>query len=214
MKAKTDSAFFDFLDNEFAWRKKELTSIWSDVKLADEKSRSTRLRTAVSMFYAHWEGFVKAASDQYVEFVDKRRLKHSELSHGFQALALRSKLQRFHSGDDVSAHIQFMDFLHNHLESRARIPTLGVIKTGSNLTSKRLKAIVLMLGLDYSPFELKENLIDVQLVGWRNKIAHGKYHYPGEKDVELLYDAVSLLLRNFKDQLSNAVASRAYRGAI
>lgn len=64
--------------------------------------------------------------------------------------------------------------------------------------------------LDYAPFELKENLIDQQLLDWRNKIAHGRSLFPSEDDFKVLYDEVSLLLRNFKDQLENAVALKTY----
>jgi hypothetical protein len=213
MKARTDSDFVDLLDQEFAWRRKELTAIWGDVKSASEKSRPVRLRAAVAMLYAHWEGFVKAASEAYVEFVARRRLKHSELNDGFLTLALRSKLHEMGSRDDLYAHIEFVNFLYNELESRAKIPQLGMIKTGSNLTARRLKAIVLTLGLDYSPFELKENLMDAQLLDWRNKIAHGKYLCPEEADFTSLYNEVSFLLRNFKDQLVNAVLLRGYRRA-
>jgi hypothetical protein len=211
MKHRPAPDFLDFLDGEFAWRRKELTSMWSDVKAAGPEYRSARLRAAVAMLYAHWEGFVKAASEAYVSYVAARRLKHSDLSEGFLALALRTRLRELSDTRDVTAHIAFVQFLGSELHSPARIPNLGVIKTGSNLTSKRLKSIVLTLGLDYSPFELKENLIDKQLLDLRNTIAHGKWICPKDKDFEILYQETTALLRNFKDQLANAVALNAFR---
>ena len=57
---------------------------------------------------------------------------------------------------------------------------------------------------------MKENLIDKQLLDWRNKIAHGKSLFPSESDFKVLYDEMSLLLRNFKDQLANAVVLKTY----
>ena len=85
-----------------------------------------------------------------------------------------------------------------------------MIRTGANLNSVRLKRIVLTLGLDYAPFELKANLIDAQLLNWRNKIAHGKFIVPDSAEFETLYSEMSTMMRNFKDQLSNAVALRSY----
>jgi hypothetical protein len=211
MKGLTPSQFLDQLDDEFAWRRKELTTLRSDVRSGPPTARSARLRGAVAMLYAHWEGFVKASSDAYVEFVARRRLRHTELSDGFLSLALRSRLKSFAAVNDIESHVAFVRFLLTDLPSRARIPKLGVIRTGSNLNSRRLKAIVRTLGLDYTPFELKENLLDAELLGRRNQIAHGKAICPSGADFELLYQQMTSLLREFKDQLAHAVVSRSYR---
>lgn len=144
-------------------------------------------------------------------YVGRRRLKYKELSPGFLGLALRNKFNSFLGNDDESAHVDFVRFLTGDLESNAQIPKLGVIKTGSNLNSKRLKTIVLTLGLDYSGFELKEKLIDEQLLDLRNNIAHGKEQCPTLEDFEILYDETTALIRNLKDQISNAITTKAYR---
>ncbi|MFH1861443.1 MAG: MAE_28990/MAE_18760 family HEPN-like nuclease, partial [bacterium] len=201
----------DSLDEEFAWRRKELTMLWNDVKSAVPKHRTSRLRASVAILYAHWEGFVKAASESYIAYVAAKRFKYSELSDSFLALALRSKLNKLTGNNDALGYIDFIKFLNNELLSRARIPEHGVIKTGANLSSKRLKSIVLTLGLDYSPFELKENLIDTQLLYWRNSITHGKYCCPKEKDFDRLYEETTTLLRNFKEQLENAIVLNSFR---
>jgi hypothetical protein len=210
MSARTEVEVLQWLDEEFAWRRKELTTIWADVNSPESKSRPARLRGGTALLYAHWEGFVRAASEVYVEFVARRRLQYTELCPGLLALALRRRLNSLVSSDDASAQVSFVEFILGGLGSHARLPKLGVIKTGGNLNSRRLRAIVVTLGLDYSAFELKENLIDSQLLDWRNKIAHGKLLCPTEQDFELLYQETSGLLRNFKDQISNAVILRAY----
>lgn len=206
MKVKSSAEVLDILDEEFAWRRKELTAIWNDVKSSKPKSRSARTRAGVAILYAHWEGFIKAASEAYLDYVAGKRLKHSELNHGFLALCLRSKFQEFATTNDISRHISFLSFLSHEMNSRAKIPTFSIIKTGSNLSSTRLKAIVLTLGLDYSPFELKEHLIDEQLLDWRNTIAHGKWICPNEDEFDHLYQETTTLLRNFKDQVANVIA--------
>lgn len=210
MKARTEAEVLELLDEEFAWRRKELSEVSADVSSAARNSRPARVRAGTTLLYAHWEGFVKAASEAYVEFVACRRLQYKQLCPGFLALALRTRLRAFASTDDVSAHVAFVEFILGDLGSHARLPKLGAIKTGANLNSQRLKAIILTLGLDYSPFELKEKLIDGQLLDWRNRIAHGKLMCPTLTDFELLYRETSDMLRNFKDQISNAVARRTY----
>ena len=210
MKARTDVEVLTLLDEEFAWRRKELSAIWSDVSTGAPKAQPARLRAGTALLYAHWEGFIKAASEGYLEFVARRRLQCRQLCPGLLALALRTRLADFANTEDASAHIAFVEFVLGDLDSHARLPKLSVIKTGNNLNSQRLKTIVLTLGLDYTPFELKENLIDKQLLDWRNKIAHGKSLFPSESDFKVLYDEMSLLLRNFKDQLANAVVLKTY----
>ena len=199
MKAKSIVEVLSELDEEFAWRRKELTVVWGDVKSAKYEVKPAHMRAATAMLYAHWEGFVRAASETYVSFVSSKRLRHTQLCDGFFALALRAKLNELASQNDVAAHINFANFLRNGLDSRAKISQLRAIQTGANLSSRRLKSIILTLGLDYSPFELKENMIDAQLLNWRNTIAHGKWSCPKEEDLALLYQEIPSLLRNFND---------------
>ena len=120
MKPRTESQFVDFLDEEFAWRRKELTILWGEVKSAADTTRQGRIRAAVALLYAHWEGFVKAAADAYVKFVAIRRPKLDELCTGFLALALRSRLRQFAEANDVSVHVDFVDFMSTQLRSSAR----------------------------------------------------------------------------------------------
>jgi len=210
MKARTEAEVLELLDAEFAWRRKELSEVAADINSAAGKSRPARIRGGTALLYAHWEGFVKAASEAYVEFVARRRLQYQELCAGFLSLALRTRLGTFERSDDVSAHVAFAEFILGDLESHAQLPKLGVVKTGANLNSQRFKAIVITLGLDYSPFELKGNLIDSQLLDWRNRIAHGRAMCPTVPEFELLYQETSEILRNFKDQISNAVLQKTY----
>ena len=146
MKARTETEVLEFLDEEFAWRRKELSEVCADVSSA---ASNARVRAGTTLLYAHWEGFVKAASEAYVEFVARRRFQYKQLCPGFLALALRTRLNAFARTDDVSAHVAFVDFILGDLGSHARLPKLGAIKTGANLNSQRLKAIILTLGLDY-----------------------------------------------------------------
>jgi len=211
MKIRTEDDLLAKLDDEFAWRRKELSAIWSDVQIAPEKSRQARLRAGVALLYAHWEGFIKTTADLFVQFVAVRKLNYDQLATGLLSLALHQRLKELSGASSVTQHIAFVSFVQKDMSSRARLPQRGAIKTGSNLNSKRLKDIILTLGLDYSAYELKENLIDSQLLKWRNTIAHGKVLYPSQDDFNRLYGEVTVLLRIFKDQVVNAVILKTYR---
>jgi hypothetical protein len=57
----------------------------------------------------------------------------------------------------------------------------------------------------------QEKLIDEKLLDLGNNIAHGKAQCPTIEDFEELYDETTALIRNLKDQISNAVVVNAYR---
>ena len=211
MKLRTLDAFGQHLDDEFAWRRKELSAIWADVKSAKQHTKEMRLRSGVALLYAHWEGFVKQAAEAFLSYVNLKRLRRDELSLPFLALSLWEEAKDHKNLDEATRYLCIARFFVSELNEKAKLPVEGVAKTGSNLNSVRLKAIVLSMGLDYSPYELKENLLDSELLRWRNSIAHGKALCPAERDFDLLYAEVTDLMRVLKDQLQNAAALQSFR---
>ena len=211
MKIRTLDELSDVLDDEFAWRRKELTTIWNSVQTAALPVRQTHIRAGVAMLYAHWEGFVKTSSEAYLSFVALQRLRYDQLSPNLLGLCFHAEIVSLHETQGLTAHSDFATFVLTGLGARARVPQRGAVETKANLNAKRFHRIVDSLGLDFSPYELKQNIIDAQLLNWRNTIAHGQYICPSEEDFESLYLQVADLIRNFKDQLSNAAVSGSYR---
>jgi hypothetical protein len=145
MSARTEEELLDLIDDEFAWRRKELSAILASVRSSPAKPRTELRRAGITLLYAHWEGFVKAASEAYVQYVRRMRLQYAELCPGFLAMALRNKLNALSTSEDPAEHIAFVQFISSDLSSHAQLPKLGVIKTGNNLNSQRLKRIIVML---------------------------------------------------------------------
>src|SRR5216683_7302007 len=112
MKLRTIEQLSDALDQELAWRKKELSTI---KVLVDEKNvaKSRRLvliRAGVALLYAHWEGFVREAGSMYLDFVSYQRLKYEQLSANFLALAVRGLLRSAQQTDRIKAHLAVSNF--------------------------------------------------------------------------------------------------------
>ena len=64
MKVRTTDELINALDNNLSWRKKEII----DYKFLIEKNKNSLLsypliRGGIAIIYAHWEGFIKEASD-------------------------------------------------------------------------------------------------------------------------------------------------------
>jgi len=129
MKGSTVEDLYDFMSDELWWRRKELDDIkWLIQKNSgSESKKKVLLRSAITMLYAHWEGFIKNVSKAYINFVAKRRFKYAELSSNFLALALRQRVSMTNS-DNIESLINLLS-----LKTKCRIEVLGFLKKKSIL---------------------------------------------------------------------------------
>lgn len=210
MKIRTKENFIDALDSEIAWRKKELSYLKGNVK-ANLPYFKTHLRTGIVLLHAHWEGFIKNSCELYLTYIKSLRLKYEELGENIIALSLKGSLNEFEQTNKSTIHCQIVSFILNNLNERAHVPIDNVIKTGSNLNSQILKEILTTVGLDYSTYELKNNLIDTVLLKNRNSIAHGEYIELDEVDFHDLHTEIVSMMDDIKNKLSNMVVLENYK---
>jgi hypothetical protein len=211
MKLRTIAQLQEHLDSDHAWRRKELTTIVNFVRSSPEKSQAMSIRAGMLMVYAHWEGFIKYGAECYLSFVAMQGLPLSQLDYPFIALCARRKLHDFESSGKAAQRTELVRYLLGDSSGRARVPYEGIINTQSNLSSEVLREIVQTLGLEYSPYQLKEKLIDVILLKSRNEIAHGQFLRLRLDDFEELYDEVKNMMDTFHNQIENAALTTAYR---
>ena len=169
------------------------------------------VRGGVTVLYAHWEGFVKAAAVCYLEYVARQHLVYRELTVPFRALAAKAKLDAAAQSNKPQIFIAATKFILNQQDERSSIPWQNAINTRSNLNSSVLKEIVVLLGLDYSPYVTKEKLIDQTLLRFRNNIAHGKGLSLTHEQFEELYREIVTLMDIFRAQVENATVMQAFR---
>ena len=212
MSIRTPENLSDKLSKDLAWRKKELSEIKSLVEIRNVSPSRHRVfvRSAVCLLYSHWEGFVKCAANAYLEYVRVQKLKYSELSQNFLALAMKDKLKASKETNKASVYIPVCDFFVSELSQRAKLPKDG-ISTSSNLSSAVFKEIILSLGLEFPPYSSKEKLIDEKLLKSRNEIAHGEYLTLEGKDYVELHTQVVEMLDLFRNQIENAAILEQYK---
>ena len=212
MTIRTVEQLNQTLSNELAWRKKELSTL---KLLAEDRGgipgkRDTLVRAGVALLYAHWEGFIKAASTAYLEYVASKRLKYNELAVNFVALSMRSELNDAGATFKSAIHNRVAEFFINRLSEYSNVPSEGVIRT-SNLNSEELRNITDLLGLDYSIYETKQNLIDEKLLYSRNNIAHGSYLRIDLEEYIYVQQQVILMMDWFRNQIENCILMESYR---
>jgi hypothetical protein len=194
------------------WRRKELADIKFLVNSAqfNPKTKDTIIRGAVALLYAHWEGFVKDAATAYLQFVVRQKHTYNQITSNFVALAMKAKHQKAEQTLKGEPFIVVADFFLTGLESIFKVNWDGAIETESNLKSPIFRGIILKLGLDYTQYSTKENIIDEKLLQNRNKIAHGEYQLMTVDEFIELHNEVMMLLDLFQDQIIDAARNESY----
>lgn len=212
-KIRTLEHLSDKLDQELAWRKQELADLKSllDISPSNTRRRNVLLRSAVTMLYAHWEGFVKEAAVVYLEYVSRQDLRYDQLTMNFITLAFKDQLDKIKVTQKPCAYTEALAFITSRLSEKSKLPYKGVIKTESNLSSSVLKEITCVLGLDYSFYEPKQELIDTKLLRQRNAIAHGEDLTIGIEGYSELHREVINMMNFFKDQVENHACQKSYQ---
>lgn len=77
-KIKTVETLEELLMQDLAWRKKEMFSLKILVE-KDEINEPILLRAGIALLCAHFEGFIKRASNYYIGYVAEQKKPYSEL---------------------------------------------------------------------------------------------------------------------------------------
>lgn len=218
MKIRSVSELEDLINEERAWRQKELIAVrlgvargsGSNPRPPYNPQLRLQLRAAVAILYAHWEGWVKQVARYYIEFVNTQRPSFASLSAPLAGAAMRSRLLELGSGRTAKLHAKFGEFVaHGGLSQRARIDPED-IRTDSNLGSTLFEDILIRLGIPVDDYETHYNLIDTSLVQARNSIAHGDFSEIEVDHYLDLHDNIVKILRDFTTDVLNAAATRNY----
>ena len=219
MKIKNLNDLEEKIDNELAWRKKELTSIKVDVESSEikEKSEQSRaIRSGIAMLYAHWEGAIKSIAEFYLIYVSGLNLKYGELKNNFLAIAIKNSLNEFEDTKKATIHNKLIDNVYSKKNEISQIPCKNIIKTDSNLKMDIFKEIAATIGIDDNPYMLKKMLIDQRLLGNRNKIAHGERLetldvISNPSDYIELHKTIIELIDKFAQNIKDAAQNEDYK---
>ena len=210
MKIRSIEDLTDYLDDDLAWRRKEIIELRAMAKSAKAKKADVHVRAGVAMLYAHWEGFIKNASNAYVVFVSTRGMKTRELQDSFIALSIKTKLTLMGESGKSSVAVPAISHLMSLLDKPVLLPAAGIHAEG-NLKSEVFVNIAGWLGIDVAQYSSRFNLIDETLLASRNKIAHGEYLSISSARFDTLAEEILELMVWFKTDLENAAALKSFQ---
>ena len=162
------------------------------------------------LIYAHWEGYIKQSSINYLNFINSINILLNKFTTNFIAGAIRNNVIDSGKTKKVPKHIELVESYIKKMSEPIKIPYKSLINTESNLSSKVLLEILITLNLDPAPYELKFKLIDNHLLNQRNKVAHGQYL---DIDIDIFIKTANEtinLLQTFQEQIIDAAKAKRY----
>lgn len=202
----------DALAADLAWRRTELHSLLSSIRVEQGPAGNCLCRAGVALLYAHWEGYTKTALENYWKYVARRSLPYKELGYNFVALGIERELARSHGDGSISKLIGRVRRIMACGEDRALMSARD-IDMQSNLNSEVLSELFERLGLDGSPLVTKHHFIDFSLLKNRNSIAHGEYLMLSVDAYTEAHTEVLNLMSTVRNIVSNAASTGQYRRA-
>lgn len=200
MKVRTLEELEDRLEQDISWRKKEIFSLKLLVD-SDELNRRILLRAGIALLCAHFEGFIKSASNYYVVYIINKRIKCGKLVHPLLAIKLKEDFNLCSKTDKNSVHSLLINKLEEIQEDVFFVKHSDnnpIISTKSNPKSEILDEILKSIGVSSDIFDTKKQFIDHSLINNRNKVVHGERTEFDYNDFETLFNIVIELLENYK----------------
>ena len=210
MRLRSEEELNRALSEDAVWRKVELAAHQREVRRQARTSplRHAMTRAAIAMLYGHWEGYVKRASQAYLNYVTFQREPVERLTDNFYFIALwRECGSRQPSLADL---ISASEILPRSVSGRRHTFYENAINTRSNLSYSTLLEILDVCGLNGGLFSTKRYFIDGRLLDKRNHIAHGEYISVFDEDIDNMFDETVGLIDAFKALVENAVVQKKY----
>lgn len=218
--------FIHKLDEDLAWRKKEI----SDLLLLDASNASDVLmKSLLMMLYAHWEGYIKNAAKLYLLYIAGQNYVISDLSINFHTILLKGLIQECEKSYDGMTLENEMRFLERFSSNQNAIFKLNgsfhrernktIVNTQDNLTPKVFANICRIIGMsEKNALVTRTQYFDETFVNGRNAISHGsKVLLDGNNEFDLsksdiseLKELILLIMSHFNDDLQEYATKKYY----
>ena len=198
------------MDKHLAWRKQEMLNLKTLIDRGDD-ARIMLIRAGMALLCAHFEGFIKDASYDYLSFVANQNICYKDLQEVFSIWKIHSLIEECAKSSKYSIQARVLE-KYNALSSEPfSINKKSMINTHSNPSTEVLKELLLTLGVETDIFRTKANYIDSSLLANRHSIVHGERTNLAYDDFSVTFDIIMRILDDYKDFLIDAAAEEAYK---
>jgi len=200
------------LEQDIIWRRREIFALTNLLASAsNEDERLTLMRASITLLYAHWEGFVKLAAQQYLLHVSRKASKFSDLNDNFLWIMSKKETDLFYgTKKSVSDHIEILSQVVERLNSLDGALFVDRIDTGSNLKEKVFDNICAVIGLNVDKSKYDLNMICKGLLERRNRVAHGSVIESNEARIGEYRTAVLSAINEFMYDVLALASDEAY----
>lgn len=203
--------FSAYLTEDFNWRLKEITDLRKIATSVANGYEVAVRKAGIALLYAHWEGYVKFVGEAYIKYVAVRKITIESLTEEFFAMEISGPLKNYVGGPgDMSSRLSLIDEWRRMEKSQfKRIKDRGV-STGGNLNYQRFSEVCILFNIDPKKVIGNEEFLDKNILGVRNKIAHGESITVTEAEFLAASKFVIDAMRNFRTEAEFRVISKQY----
>lgn len=212
IKIKDVEKLEEILLGDLAWRKKEMLSL--KLLIENDKANETiLLRAGIALLCAHFEGFIKKASNCYIGYVAEQGYKYKELKNSFAAIKLDKEFASCAKSEKNTVHSRLLDKYNCIAERRFEEKydlDKPYISTHSNPKVDELREIMSILGIEAGLFETKEKYIDSSLLANRHKVVHGDKTEFNKDDFFSTFSIIMQLMDDYEKLIIKSVEEQKY----
>ena len=212
IRIKTIEKLEELLTEDIAWRKKEMLSLKILVE-NDSVNESILIRSGIALLSAHFEGFVKKASNYYVGYVSEQKRSYNDLKANFAALKMEKEFMNCAKSEKLSVHKKLLE-KYDKINDTTFCDKLDMdnlyISTHSNPSSKELQEILISIGIESDVFQCKSNYIDASLLANRHSVVHGDRSNLDKDDFFTTFDIIIELIDNYRELIIESAEQKKY----
>lgn len=211
MKAYDPSGFAIIVTEDYTWRVREISDLKQIIRLSGDSYSPVARKAALTLVYAHWEGHVHFVANAYLTYIARRRLQISALAPAFQAVYLGAYISEWQNQrDSIGLRLKIVETIRETERGKFKKIPKGAVNTGGNLNFTRFSDICQILTLDPKRIIQDEEFLDNELVGARNRIAHGDEIVVSAERLDKVSTFVLEIMRLFRTDVENSIISRSF----
>jgi hypothetical protein len=214
MKPYDPSSFSLLVTEDYTWRVREISDLKQVIRLSGESYGSVARKAALALVYAHWEGYVLFVASAYLGYIAMRKLKFATLMPSLQAVRLTGHIQQWQNQrDTIGLRLSIIETIKAMEQDQFRKVPDGAVSTGGNVNFDRFSDICRVMMIDATKSVLDREFLDNEVVGVRNRIAHGDFIVISNECLLKVSDYVLDLMRTFRTDIENCVIAKKYSKA-